>query len=324
MNRLIKLAIPVLSGVWAMGVCAQTAPYPNRPVTLVVPFAAGGAFDVVARLTAKELGKELNQSVVVDNKPGAGGVLGGKIVGHAKPDGYTILLSGVGPITIAPAIYKKMDYSPAKVLTPIIQLTSSPFVLTTAPQFKGNKVQEFVAYLKASPNAYNYASTGNGTLVHLAGEYFKSRTGTEFVHVPFTGGSQATTSMMAGETLFSITNIPNVRTQIDAGKLRAIATTGTKRSSAFPQLPTMIESGIPQFDLTGWIGIFAPAGTPAPIVQRVHDAYEKVMQNPELRARLQQQGDEVATGSTKEFADFLIKSQKQWGDIASTANVALD
>ncbi|QNN58698.1 tripartite tricarboxylate transporter substrate binding protein [Diaphorobacter ruginosibacter] len=323
MRIAIRLAFPALAGLLALSAQAQST-YPNRPITLVVPFAAGGAFDVVARLTAKEVGKELNQSVVVDNKPGAGGVLGGKLVGLAKPDGYTILLSGVGPISIAPAVYRKMDYSPSKVLAPVIQLTSSPFVLATSTQFKGNSVQDFVGYLKASPNAYNYASTGNGTLVHLAGEYFKTRTGTEFVHVPFTGGAPATTSMLAGETLFSITNIPNVRSQIEAGKLKGLATTGLKRSAAFPQLPTVSEAGIAQFDLTGWIGIFVPAGTPAPVIARLQAAYDKAMRNPELKERLNQQGDEVATGSTSEFAEFLSKNERQWRDIAATAKITLD
>lgn len=323
MFRPQQLVLSISVALFAVSASAQSA-YPSRPITLVVPFAAGGAFDVVARLTAKEVGKELNQSVVVENKPGAGGVLGGKLVGQAKPDGYTVLLSGVGPITIAPAIYKKMDYSPAKVLSPVIQLTSSPFVLTTGMQFKGNNVQEFVSYLKASPNAYNYASTGNGTLVHLAGEYFKTKTGTEFVHVPFTGGSQATTSMLSGETLFTITNIPNVRGQIDAGKLKAIATTGSKRSAAYPQLPTISESGVPNFDLTGWIGIFVPTGTPTPVIQKLQLAYEKAMKNPELKLRLEQQGDDVATGSTVEFADFLSKSERQWKEIANSANVSID
>ena len=323
MYRPFRLAVPAIFILSAFSASAQNA-YPSRPITLIVPFAAGGAFDVVARMTAKEVGKELNQSVVVDNKPGAGGVLGGKLVGQAKPDGYTVLLSGVGPISIAPAINRKMDYSPAKVLAPVIQLTSSPFVLTTGMQFKGNSVPDFVSYLKASPNAYNYASTGNGTLVHLAGEYFKTKTGTEFVHVPFTGGSQATTSMLAGETLFTITNIPNVRGQIDSGKLKAIATTGTKRSGAFPQLPTVSEAGIPQFDLTGWIGIFVPAGTPTAVVEQLQKAYAKAMQNPELKARLEQQGDEVATGSTAEFTEFLAKSERQWKDIANTAKVSID
>ena len=323
MYRPFRLAVPAIFILSAFSASAQNA-YPSRPITLIVPFAAGGAFDVVARMTAKEVGKELNQSVVVDNKPGAGGVLGGKLVGQAKPDGYTVLLSGVGPISIAPAINRKMDYSPAKVLAPVIQLTSSPFVLTTGMQFKGSSVPDFVSYLKASPNAYNYASTGNGTLVHLAGEYFKTKTGTEFVHVPFTGGSQATTSMLAGETLFTITNIPNVRGQIDSGKLKAIATTGTKRSGAFPQLPTVSEAGIPQFDLTGWIGIFVPAGTPTAVVEQLQKAYAKAMQNPELKARLEQQGDEVATGSTAEFTEFLAKSERQWKDIANTAKVSID
>jgi len=323
MNKPRLLTTAAFAALCTAGASAQST-YPTRPITLVVPFAAGGAFDVVARLTATEVGKQLRQPVVVENKPGAGGVLGGKLVGNARSDGYTILLSGVGPISIAPAVYRKMDYSPAKVLTPVIQLTCSPFVLATSAQFSGNSVQELVNYLKASPNAYNYASTGNGTLVHLAGEYFKARTGTAFVHVPFSGGAPATTSLLSGETLFSITNIPNVRSQIDSGKLKGIATTGAKRSAALPQLPTVSEAGISPFELTGWIGIFAPAGTPAPVIQALHDAYASAMQVPQLRQRLLEQGDEVATGTTSEFAEFLARSERQWKEIATQAQVSID
>ncbi|MEO8249640.1 MAG: tripartite tricarboxylate transporter substrate binding protein, partial [Burkholderiales bacterium] len=321
--KLVSLATITTAVCLAMSP-AVAADYPTRPISLVVPFVAGGAFDVIARLASKHFGDELGGAVVVENKPGAGGTLGGRLVANAKPDGYTLLLSGTGPISIAPAVYKKLGYVPAEVLEPVIQLTSSPFVLVTGEGFKGTTVKEFVAFLKADPDKYNYASTGNGTLVHLAGEYFQQQTITAFLHVPYSGGAPATQSMLANTTLFSITNVPNVLGQIKSGKLKGLATTGPKRSSAFFEIPTMIESGYPEFDLTGWIGIFAPLGTEPGIIQKLNAAFAKVMQAPEIKARLIEQGDEVATGSTKDFTAFVAASNKKWQKIANDAKVEID
>lgn len=308
----------------ALGATALAAEYPVRSITLVVPFVPGGAFDVVARLAAERVGKELGQAVVVENKPGAGGTLGGRIVAMSKPDGYMFLLSGVGPISIAPALYKNLGYHPSTDLVPVIQLTSSPFVLATSLAFKGSTVDEFLKFLKASPGHYNYASTGNGTLVHLAGEYFKKQTHTDFVHVPYAGGSQATIGLLSGDVLFSITNIPNVQAQITAGKLKGLATTGTSRSVVFPDLPTMAQAGVPGFDLTGWIGIFAPRGTPEAIVEKVNAAFAQAMREPGVKQRLTLQGDEIKTGSVGEFKAFVAQSDSKWAKIAQDAHVAIE
>jgi tripartite-type tricarboxylate transporter receptor subunit TctC len=314
----------IVGGALAMQPAGAQAVYPSRPVTLVVPFAAGGAFDVVARLAAQHAARALGQPVVVENKPGAGGTVGGKQVAQARPDGYTVLLSGVGPISIAPAVFKNLGYSPSKALAPVVQLTASPFVLVAAPQTGADSVQALVAQLKAQPGRFNYASTGNGTLVHLAGEYFKLQTGVQATHVPFAGGSQATNSLLAGDTQFSITNIPNVRAQVDAGKLRALATTGRKRSSAFPDLPTLEEAGIRPFDLQGWIGLFVPAATPGDVVHKLNAAFASAMQDPQIRQQLVAQGDEVVTGTPAEFAAFVARSDQQWQEIATRAKVSID
>ena len=322
---LYKYLLPLLLGGAApSGMAATGIDYPVQPVKIVVPFVAGGAFDVVARLASLQLSAELGQPVVVENKPGAGGTTGGRLVASATPDGYTILLSGVGPISISPAVYKKLGYSPATALAPVVQLTSSPFVLVTSDQYKGNTVKDFVALLQASPSVYNYASTGNGTLVHLAGEYFKNQTKTKFEHVPFSGGSQATMSMLSRDTLFSITNIPNVLAQIETGKLKGLATTGKTRPAVLLNLPTMAEAGLPRFNLTGWIGIFAPTGTPAAVVEKLNKAFNKVMQDPEMRKRLEQQGDEVMTGSVKDFQKFVARSDQEWRKIALDAKISID
>lgn len=311
-------------GALTIGTAATASTYPTRAVTLVVPFVAGGAFDVVARMTAEKVGSELGKPIVVENKPGAGGTLGGRLVSQAKPDGYTLLISGVGPISISPAVYPNLGYVPAEVLAPIVQLTSSPFVLATSNSFKGNTVQDLIKLLQENPNKYNYSSTGNGTLVHLAGEYFKNQSQTDALHIPYGGGGQAALSLMSGDSLFSITNIPNVQGQIKAGQLRAIATTGVTRSEAFPELPTMQESGLKGFDLTGWIGVFAPIGTPDEIIQKVNSAFNAAMNDTKIQAALRSQGDMVATGSVEDFKAFISDSNLKWSDIATSANVSLD
>lgn len=313
-----------VTGSLAFGAQAAATSYPERPVTLVVPFVAGGAFDVVARMTADKVGNELGKPIIVENKPGAGGTLGGRLVSQTKPDGYTLLLSGVGPISIAPAVYPNLGYVPTNVLAPIIQLTSSPFVLTTSMTFKGDTVQDLITLLKESPGKYNYSSTGNGTLVHLAGEYFQNQTQTEALHIPYGGGGQAALSLMSDDSLFSITNIPNVQSQVKANQLRAIATTGTTRSTAFPDVPTMQESGLDEFELTGWIGIFAPAGTPDEVIQKVNTAFSVAMNDTKIQELLRNQGDVVATGPVDDFKAFLINSNTIWADIANSANVSLD
>lgn len=317
------LAVSLFASV-TMPLTGMADVYPQRPVTLVVPFVAGGAFDVVARLAAERLSSDLGQQFVVENKPGAGGTLGGKLVSQAKPDGYTLLLSGVGPISISPAVYKNLGYSPSESLAPVIQLTSSPFVLTTSDAFSGTSLPAFVDFLKAKPGEYNYASTGNGTLVHLAGEYFRQSTQTSFEHIPYSGGAQSTLALLKGDATFSITNIPNVLPQLQAGKLKGIATTGSKRSIALPELPTMREAGIADFDITGWIGIFAPAGTPENIIVTLNTAFFKAMNDPKIKERLEQQGDDIATGSVEEFKKFVSESDVKWKSIAQQANVSID
>jgi len=308
----------------ALPLAAQAQGYPQRPVTLVVPFVAGGAFDVVARLAAERLRTELGQQFIVENKPGAGGTLGRRIVSQARPDGYTILLSGVGPISISPAVYKNLGYDPAKALAPVVQLTSSPFVLATSQAFPGSTVPEFIQFLNDKPGAYNYASTGNGTLVHLAGEYFRHSAEVQFEHIPYAGGSQTALALLNGEATFSITNIPNVLPQIQAGKLKALATTGARRPSALPDLPTMTEAGVKDFEFSGWIGIFAPAGTPEDVITTLNTAFNKAMSDPGMRKRLQQQGDEVATGTVAQFKQFVAESDAKWKAVATQAQVSID
>jgi len=303
---------------------AQAADYPSRPITLIVPFTAGGAFDMVARLAAQHLGEEFGKQVIVVNKPGAGGVLGGGIVASSKPDGYTLLMSGTGPISIAPAAYSKMSYKPSTDLVPVAQLTASPFVLVTSEKFEGNSAKDVVNLLKGAPGKYNYSSTGNGTIVQLFGELFKAQTDTDFQQIPYPGGAEATTSILQGEVLFTITNVPNVKGLIDSGRLKALATTGTKRAVCLSSTPTFAESGVPGLELQGWTGVFAPKGTPEPIVRELNQKLAKAMQNPDVVARLAQQCDTPQSPSVEEFARYVQNSDQKWQAIVRRANVHID
>jgi tripartite-type tricarboxylate transporter receptor subunit TctC len=315
----------VICGVWvALSGTAQAEDYPSRPITLIVPFTAGGAFDMVARLAAQHLTEELGKQVVVLNKPGAGGVLGGQFVASSKPDGYTLLMSGTGPISIAPAVYSKMSYKPSSDLVPVAQLTASPFVLIATEKFKGGSAKDLVSLLKSAPGKYNYSSTGNGTIVQLFGELFKAQTDTDFQQIPYPGGAEATTALLQGDVLFTITNIPNVKGLIDSNRAKPLATTGTKRAICLPSTPTFAESGVPGLELQGWTGVFAPKGTPEAIVRELNQKLTKVMQNPDVIARLAQQCDTPQTPNVEEFARYVQDSDQKWQAIAQRANVRID
>jgi len=299
--------------------------YPSRPITLVVPYTAGGTLDILARLVGELLGKELNARVVVENKPGAGGTVGGQIVSNAAPDGYTLLVSSAGPMSIAPAMYAKtMRTHPSDVLAPVASLVASQFVLTTSAKYEGKSMADLIRTLKDAPGKYNYASTGNGTIVHLFGEQFKAETETDFTHVPYPGGSQAVLAMQQGDILFSIINIPTVIEKIKAGDLKALATTGESRLPALPDTPTLQEQQLAGFERGSWIGVFAPKATPLEIREKLNVALSKAIKDPSLTDRLKAQGDVVQALSVAEFEHFVQESNDTWKRVANELNISLD
>lgn len=303
---------------------AQEAAYPSRPVTIVVPFSAGGALDIVARLLAERLRSRFGQSFIVENRPGAGGTAGITSVMRTKPDGYTLLVAATGQIAIAPAVFKNLNFHPLSDLTPVSEMTAGPLLLATSPEFKGNTVGELVRMLKENPDKYNYASTGNGTIVHLAAELFKQRTDTQVTHIPYAGGPQASLALMRGDALFTITNMPNILPHLQGGKLKGLAVTGLKRAKALPQMPTLAESGFPDFDVTVWIGLFGPKELPSAIVAKLNAAVAEAMRDPEIIKKLALQGDEPATGPAEEFTALLQRESNKWGGIVKSANIVLD
>jgi len=302
---------------------AQTK-FPDKPVSLVVPFAPGGIADLTARAVAEQMARTLGQAVVVENVPGAGGTVGTSNVARAAPDGYTMLLGSVATHAIAAGIYPKLSYDPLASFAPITQLTRGPLVLAVAPQFKAGSVRELVAAAKASPGTINYASTGNGTALHVAGELFKSAAGINVQHVPYRGGGQAMTALMAGEVSYIIGNTQLVMPLISGGKVKALAVTGERRLAALPDVPTMAEAGTPGVDVVTWFGLFAPAGTPADIVEQLNGAATAALKSEAVQRSLATMGDEPVGSSVADFSGFVKAEHQRWVQITRSAGIKVE
>ncbi|WP_162592553.1 Bug family tripartite tricarboxylate transporter substrate binding protein [Variovorax sp. PBL-E5] len=313
---------------FALAACALPAgaqqAFPSRPVTLVVPFAAGGVVDVVARMVGQKMSIALGQPVVVENKPGAGGTIGATYVAKAKPDGYTILLGGSATQVFGPALYKNLHYDAKKDFAPVGQISSGPLVLVTGSKVPAVDVAELTKYLKEQGVRAFYASNGNGTFPHLAAELFKQANKLSTAHIPYSGGPAALTALISGDVAFSINHIPVVQAMVKAGKIRALATTGKKRSVAFPHLPTLDESGMKGFEANAWWGLFAPAGTAAGVVKQLNTALATALKDPAVRTALEAQGDEVAYSGPKDFAAFVQAESIKWTQVVKIADLRLD
>jgi tripartite-type tricarboxylate transporter receptor subunit TctC len=315
-----------LSAAMAAGLCliaaapGATQPYPNRPIKIIVPFAPGGA-DVIARLVADRLSSALGQPVIIENRPGgAGGTVGTKAVTLADPDGYTLTLASPGPITVAPAVYKNLDYDPIRQLVPIAMIATSPFVLVVNPEVPAKSVSEFVAYSKANPGKVNYVSPGFGTSSHLFGELLKLRTGAEILHVPYRGATPAIADLVAGQVQMFFDNIRNLQSFIQSGKLRALAVTSEKRHPEMPELPTMIEAGIDGFVGFYWNGLLAPAGTPPAIINRINTIINDGLKS-DMRATVIKLGMEPKSGSPQDFAAFIADEVQRWNVVVRDAKL---
>jgi tripartite-type tricarboxylate transporter receptor subunit TctC len=295
-------------------------PYPNRPIKMVVPFAPGGA-DVMARLVGDQITTALGQPVVIENRPGgAGGTVGTKFVTTADPDGYTLTLASPGPITVAPAVNKALDYDPLKQLVPVAMIAQTPFVVTINPGVPAHTVAEFVTYAKANPGKVNYASPGFGTSSHLFGELIKQRTGIEIVHVPYRGATPAIADLLAGQVQMFIDNLRNVQSFIQAGRLRALAVTSEKRHPEMPELPTMAEAGVPGVVGFYWNGVLAPAGTPLLIIDRLNTVINDGLRTREGQASITRLGMEPRLGSPQDFARLIAQEHQYWAAVARAAN----
>jgi tripartite-type tricarboxylate transporter receptor subunit TctC len=301
---------------------AQT--WPNRPLHMVVPFPPGGTTDIVARAVAAEIGKSLGQQVIVENRAGAGGNIGSDYVAKAAPDGYTIVMGTVGTHAINVSLYSKMPYYAVKDFAPITLVASVPNVLEVNPSLPVKSVQELIAYAKANPGKLDFASSGNGTSIHLSGELFKSMTGVDMLHIPYKGSAAAITDLIGGQANLMFDNLPSSIAYIKSGQLRALAVTTLTRSPALPDVPTINESGVPGFDASSWFGLLAPAGTPKEIVDRLHDEIVKALRTPRLKANLQAQGAEPIGNTPEQFADHIRAEIAKWAKVVKQSGAHVD
>ena len=306
---------------------AQSAPstssgqgYPNRPIRLIVPYPAGGPTDFVGRTVAQKLSQLLGQQVVVDNRPGAGTVIGSELVARAAPDGYTLLFGTGGGTFLAPLMLPKVPYDPHRDFEPVAMLVMSPQVLVVHPSVPANTVSELIALAKAKPGVLNFASVGTGTSPHLGGELFQSLTGTKIVHVAYKGTSPAMTDLISGQVQMMFTSMPTVLAQVKVGKLRLLGTGGTKRSPAIPNVPTIAET-VPGFELVTWYGVFAPARTPDAIVKRLNAEIAKVLADPESRERMTAQGLEPTPMTPAEVRRYTQEETTRWSRLIKAAGI---
>lgn len=301
---------------------ASAQAWPARPIKLVVPFPPGGLIDNMARLVAPKLALELGQPIVIDNKPGAGGNLGAAEAARAAADGYTLLMASP-PLTISPALYSKLPYKPEQI-APVALLGRVPNVLMVHPSSGINSVAELTALAKSKPGQLNYASNGQGTSLHLSAELYKSQSGAFVTHIPYRGAAAAQTGLMATEVNMMFDNLPSALGLIKGGKLKALAVTTPMRSSALPDVPTMEEAGMKGFQVFSWFGVAAPAGLPAPILQKLEQALERVAKMPEVKAAMLKSGAEPAWANSQGLASFMQADTAKWKNVAAFANIKLD
>jgi tripartite-type tricarboxylate transporter receptor subunit TctC len=322
-----RSAITPLFALLALAVAAPAAaqqPYPNRPIRLISPNPAGGANDVVGRIVAQKLGETLGQLIVVDNRGGAGGTIGTEMAAKAPPDGYTLFAASQSTVTVAPHIYKNLSYDVLRDFAPIAMFAEAQNLLNTQPGFPASSVKDLVALAKAKPGALTYASAGSGSASHFSGMLFAKAAGIEILHVPYKGGAPAITAVVAGESAFNFGPIAATAAFIKAGRLKALAVSGSKRSAAFPNVPTVAESGVPGFVVVGWFGLSAPRGTPKVIIDRLHAATVTAVTSPDTRQRLTDVGAEPATSTAEEFGQFMRREYERYGVLVKEAGLKVE
>ncbi len=319
---MLAQAVVIVSVVLAaMPSLATAQAYPAKPIRWISPWPAGGANDIFSRAIGQRIGESLGQQVLVDNRPGAAGTIGSDIAAKAPADGYTLVMGSSPTHAIAPALYPALPYDPLRDFSAVTLVGSVPNVLVLHPSVPAKTVKEFIAVAKARPGKLNFASTGNGTSQHLSAELFKFMAGLDMVHIPYKGTAPALTELVAGQVDLAFENMPALIPHIQAGRLRALAVTTTKRSAVMPELPTIAEAALPGYDASVWFGVFAPAGTPRPVVERLHGEILKALQTQDLKSRMVAMGTDVSGMGPDDFSAYVRKEIPKWANLVKAAGV---
>ncbi len=312
-----------LLSLWAAPAMAQ-ASYPNKPVKLIVPFPPGGGNNVIGRVIAQQLTDRWGQNVVVENRAGANGIVGLQALMQSPADGYTLAVGAAGPLAVNPSLYARLPYDPLKDFTPITNLVNFPLLLVTHPSVAAKNTRELVALAKSKPGQLSYASPGSGNSGHLAGELFNSMAGVKTVHIPYKGQGPALTDLVAGQVQMLYSSIPSVIQQVRNGQLRAIAVGSAQRLPSLPDIPTLSESGVPGYEAYSWVGLVAPANTPADIVKKIHRDVSEILKDKEVADKLNQQGALPVGDTPEEFAVYIKNEIAKWGKVVREANIKVD
>lgn len=322
MHGLVKLV--VAAAVAGSAVAAQAQSYPSKALRVIVPFPPGAGVDIVTRAVSGRLGEALGQQLVIDNRAGAGGIVGAEVAAKAPPDGYTLFMGTAGILTVIPHMNSKAPYSPERDFAPVSLVASVPSMLVVHPSLPVKSVKDLIALARAKPGAINYASTGNGTLPHLAAEFFKTQAKINMVHVAYKGSAPATTDLLGGQVEVFFGNVLSVIGQVKNGRLRALAVTSLQRQPVAPEVPTLAESGFPGFEAGTWFGLLAPAATPREIINRLHADIAKVVRLPDVQERLAGQGATTIGNTPEQFAAYIKSESAKWAHVLKASGVRAD
>jgi tripartite-type tricarboxylate transporter receptor subunit TctC len=325
-RRALGLAVAVLAGAASLGAAtgARAQAYPSKTITIVVPFPAGGTTDILARILGQYLSGELGQSVIVDNRAGAGGNIGAQVAAKAAPDGHTLFMGTVGTHAINASLYRKLPYDPIRDFAPLSRVAMVPNLLVAHPSQTFKTVHEMIAFAKANPGKINYGSSGNGSSIHLSGALFESLAKVQMTHVPYKGSAPAVSDLLGGQIAVMFDNMPSALPHVKSGKLRAIAVTSARRSPELPNVPTIAEAGVAGYEATSWFGMFAPAGTPPDVLAKLNAVIVKALNDADVKKKISEQGAEPHPEKPAEFAAFIAKESAKWGKVVKDSGASID
>ncbi|CAM3376110.1 Bug family tripartite tricarboxylate transporter substrate binding protein [Cupriavidus taiwanensis] len=324
-RRLLAAGVALATAIAGFaGAAHAQGGYPTKPITLIVPFSAGGTTDILARIVGLQLGKALGQPVVIDNRPGAGGNIGASLAAKAPGDGYTLFMGTIGTHAINQSLYSKLPYDPVKDFAPITRVAMVPNLVVANPKVPVNNIKELIAYVKANPDKLSYGSSGSGSSMHLSGELFNSMTGLHIQHIPYKGSAPAVNDLLGNQIGLMFDNMPSSYPHVKAGKLRALAVTSAKRSPALPNVPTVAESGVPGYEATSWFALYATGGTPQAIVDRLNAEVVKILAMPDVKKQMADQGAEPNPEKPAQLAAFMKSETAKWAKVVKASGATVD